>query len=101
MAAQPRQGRTRFRQGVVRQGRRMTVTLEAAAGDPQWIIADLKRELAARTAERDEAVAQQTATGEILQVINSSPGDLTPVFEALLDKALTLCGGRLGFIRTF
>src|SRR5215470_13394825 len=71
-------------------------TPDSALTDLRNEIAELRRQLAEAQDERDEGEAHRVALAEVLQVINSSPGDLTPVFDVILEKARTFCGAALG-----
>jgi len=79
----------------------MSATPESAFTSPELRIADLERQLAECQAERDEALQRETATAEVLQVINSSPGDLEPVFQAMLQNAHALCEASFGALMTY
>jgi hypothetical protein len=63
--------------------------------------ARLLRELRQRTDDLTESLEQQTATSEVLETISSSPGELEPVFQKMLENATRVCSAKFGTMLLF
>jgi GAF domain-containing protein len=79
----------------------MTAMLDDEVTDLRRTNAELQQRLDEALAERNEGEAQKAAMAEIVEAINASPGDLAPVFDAMLEKALRQCEAAFGLLWTY
>jgi len=78
--------------------RRATKPKARKAPTARVAVADLQSQFDQRTRERDEALEQLAATSEVLRVISRSPGELEPVFRAVLEQATRVCDAKFGIV---
>jgi GAF domain-containing protein len=87
--------------GQSRKGQRTTGHRARKATTAPPPTTDLQQQLDQRTRERDEALEQQAATSTVLKIISASPGELEPVFNAILENALRICEARFGMLMLY
>jgi len=78
-----------------------TIGVTPAESELRQRIAELTERLRAREEEHGLALQREAAISDLLQVINGSGGDRAPFFDAMLDKAMTLCGAAFGFLTDY
>ena len=78
-----------------------TIGVTPAESGLRQRVAELTERLQAREEEHRQALQREAAISDLLQVINGSGGDRAPFFDAMLDKAMTLCGAAFGFLTDY